>query len=139
MKLCCFMLIFCTLFRLNWAKQAEGTNNEVKGMMVNATKWVRTVNPVIRSPARYLWNTVPAYCKPDIKALKAFRFTIKMLKKIPPPPPTRSLQPTVLGALVVSPHPISERVINNGVPPRKIWANFRAIQVQKGGGGSSFH
>ena len=35
-------------------------DNEVKCMMKHAVDWVRTSNPVIRSPSRYLWTTVLA-------------------------------------------------------------------------------
>ena len=34
-------------------------DNEVK-LMKHAPEWVRTSNPVIRSPARYRWITAPA-------------------------------------------------------------------------------
>ena len=30
-------------------------------MMKHAPEWVRTSNPVIRSPAHYRWTTAPAY------------------------------------------------------------------------------
>ena len=55
----CFRPPLCTLFRLNWAKQTPG-NNEAKLITKLAPEWVRTSDPVIRSPARYRWATAPA-------------------------------------------------------------------------------
>ena len=43
----------------NWAKQAQ--DNEVKLLMKHASEWVRNSNPVIRSPAHYLWTTTPVF------------------------------------------------------------------------------
>ena len=45
----------CTLFRLNLAKQVQGT---MSTMMKHAPELVRTSDPVIRSPVHYLWTTV---------------------------------------------------------------------------------
>ena len=36
-------------------------DNEAKLMTKLAPEWVRTSDPVIRSPARYRWTTAPAY------------------------------------------------------------------------------
>ena len=41
--------------------QADAGDNEAKLMTKLAPKWVRTRDPVIRSPARYRWTTAPAY------------------------------------------------------------------------------
>ena len=59
MKWCCFRPLLCTLFRLNWA-QADAGDNEAKLITKLAPEWVRTSDPVIRSPARYRWSTAPA-------------------------------------------------------------------------------
>ena len=40
--------------------QASTGDNEVKLMMKHAPEWVQTSDPVIRSPAHYLWTTAPA-------------------------------------------------------------------------------
>ena len=40
--------------------QADPGDNEAKLMTKLAPEWVRTSNPVIRSPARYRWTTAPA-------------------------------------------------------------------------------
>ena len=40
--------------------QAEARDNEAKLMMKLAPEWVRTSDPVIRSPARNRWTTTPA-------------------------------------------------------------------------------
>ena len=40
--------------------QASICDNEVKLMRTPVPDWVRTTDPVIRSPARYLWTTTPA-------------------------------------------------------------------------------
>ena len=58
MKCWCFRPLLCTLFRLNWAKQTPG-DNEAKLMTKLAPEWVRTSDPVIRSPACYRWTTAP--------------------------------------------------------------------------------
>ena len=39
--------------------QADAGDNEVKLIMKLAPGWVRTSDPVIRSPARYRWTTAP--------------------------------------------------------------------------------
>ena len=54
MKWWCFRPLLCTLLRLNWAKQAPGLMTKL------APEWVRTSDPVIRSPARYRWTKAPA-------------------------------------------------------------------------------
>ena len=59
MKMMVFRPLLCTLLRLNWAKQNAG-DNEAKLMTKLAPEWVRTRDPVIRSPARYRWTTAPA-------------------------------------------------------------------------------
>ena len=41
--------------------QADAGDNEAKLMTKLAPKWVRTSDPVIRSPARYRWTTAPAF------------------------------------------------------------------------------
>ena len=56
MKWWCFRPLLCTLFRLN---QADAGDNEAKLMTKRAPEWVRTSDPVIRSPARYRWTTPP--------------------------------------------------------------------------------
>ena len=40
--------------------QADAEENEAKLMTKPAPEWVRTSDPVIRSPARYRWTTAPA-------------------------------------------------------------------------------
>ena len=40
--------------------QADAGDNEAKLMKKLAPEWVRTSDPVIRSPARYRWTTAPA-------------------------------------------------------------------------------
>ena len=40
--------------------QADAGDNEAKLMTKLAPEWVRTNDPVIRSPARYRWTTAPA-------------------------------------------------------------------------------
>ena len=40
--------------------QADAGDNEAKLMTKLAPEWVRTRDPVIRSPARYRWTTAPA-------------------------------------------------------------------------------
>ena len=40
--------------------QADAGDNEAKLMTKLAPEWVRTSDPVIRSPARYHWTTAPA-------------------------------------------------------------------------------
>ena len=40
--------------------QADAGENEAKLMTKPAPEWVRTSDPVIRSPARYRWTTAPA-------------------------------------------------------------------------------
>ena len=40
--------------------QADAGDNEAKLMTKLAPEWVRTIDPVIRSPARYRWTTAPA-------------------------------------------------------------------------------
>ena len=41
--------------------QADAGDKEAKLMTKLAPEWVRTSDPVIRSPARYRWTTAPAY------------------------------------------------------------------------------
>ena len=41
--------------------QADAGDNEAKLMTKLAPEWVRTSDPVIRSPARYRWTTAPAF------------------------------------------------------------------------------
>ena len=45
-----------------WVKlaQADAGDNEAKLMTKLAPEWVRTSDPVIRSPAHYRWTTAPA-------------------------------------------------------------------------------
>ena len=52
--------LFCA--KLGQAKlgQADAGDNEAKLMTKLAPEWVRTDDPVIRSPARYRWTTAPA-------------------------------------------------------------------------------
>ena len=40
--------------------QGDAGDNEAKLMTKLAPEWVRTIDPVIRSPARYRWTTAPA-------------------------------------------------------------------------------
>ena len=40
--------------------QADAGDNEAKLMTKHVPEWVRTSDPVIRSPARYRWTTAPA-------------------------------------------------------------------------------
>ena len=40
--------------------QADAGDNEAKLMTKLAPEWVRTSDPVIRSPGRYRWTTAPA-------------------------------------------------------------------------------
>ena len=40
--------------------QADAGDNEAKLMRKLAPEWVRTSDPVIRSPARYRWTTTPS-------------------------------------------------------------------------------
>ena len=40
--------------------QADAGDNEAKLKTKLAPEWVRTSDPVIRSPARYRWTTAPA-------------------------------------------------------------------------------
>ena len=40
--------------------QADAGDNEAKLMTKLAPEWVRTSDPVIRSPSRYRWTTAPA-------------------------------------------------------------------------------
>ena len=40
--------------------QADAGDNEAKLITKLAPEWVRTSDPVIRSPARYRWTTAPA-------------------------------------------------------------------------------
>ena len=44
--------------------QADAGDNEAKLMTKFAPEWVRTRDPVIRSPARYRWTTAPAQYSP---------------------------------------------------------------------------
>ena len=53
----------CTLFKLTG--QADAGDNEAKLMTKLSPEWVRTSDPVIRSPARYRWTTAPAVSTPD--------------------------------------------------------------------------
>ena len=39
--------------------QADAGDNEAKLITKLAPEWVRTSDPVIRSPARYRWTTAP--------------------------------------------------------------------------------
>ena len=41
--------------------QADAGHNQVKLMTKLAPEWVRTNDPVIKSPARYRWTTAPAH------------------------------------------------------------------------------
>ena len=54
-----FRPLLCTLFQAKLG-QADPGDNEAKLMTKLAPKWVRTSDPVIRSPARYRWTTAPA-------------------------------------------------------------------------------
>ena len=52
--------------------QADAGDNEAKLMTKLAPEWVRTSDPVIRSPARYRWTTAPAFvvrCKRVIRGI----------------------------------------------------------------------
>ena len=40
--------------------QADAGDNEAKLMTKLAPEWVRTSDPMIRSPARYRWTSAPA-------------------------------------------------------------------------------
>ena len=51
-------------------------------MMKLAPEWVRTSDPVIRSPARYRWTTAPAANFPIKYIRNAFKFHTDMLKFI---------------------------------------------------------
>ena len=66
----CFRPLLCTLFRLNWAKQTPGIMRRKLQMTKLAPEWVRTSDPVIRSPARYRWTTAPYTASTSI-----YRFT----------------------------------------------------------------
>ena len=54
MKLCCFLASFVHIV-LAKLGQASTVDNEVKLMMKHAPEWVQTIDPVIRSLARYFW------------------------------------------------------------------------------------
>ena len=60
MKWCCFRPPLCTLLRLNWTKQEQGTMrwNQWRSRPLIG---FRTSDPVIRSPAHYLWTTTLVY------------------------------------------------------------------------------
>ena len=61
MKWWCFRPLFVHIV---YAKlgQADAGDNEAKLMTKLAPDWLRTSDPVIRSPARYRWTTAPAFC-----------------------------------------------------------------------------
>ena len=54
----------CISFRLNWAKQAQGTTRWINDK--NAPGWVRTRNPLIITSASYPWTTVFVCCNKKI-------------------------------------------------------------------------
>ena len=49
--------------------QADAGDNEAKLMTKLAPEWVRTSEPVIRSPALYRWTTAPALFSFDTSCL----------------------------------------------------------------------
>ena len=49
--------------------QADAGDNEAKLMTKLAPEWVRTSDPVIRSPARYRWTTAPAILLQEVDLL----------------------------------------------------------------------
>ena len=53
--------LFLYIVRLFKLDQTSTGENEVKLMMKHAPEWVRTSDPVIKSPDCYLWIIVPAY------------------------------------------------------------------------------
>ena len=46
--------------------QADAGDNDAKLMTKLALEWVRTSDPVVRSPARYRWTTAPAHVQQGI-------------------------------------------------------------------------
>ena len=56
------MVFYASFVHIVKAKlgQADAGDNEAKLMTKLAAEWVRTNDPVIRSPARYRWTTAPA-------------------------------------------------------------------------------
>ena len=64
----CQMIVFQASFvHIVQAKlgQADAGDNEAKLMTKLAPEWVRTSDPVIRSPPRYRWTTAPAQNQKD--------------------------------------------------------------------------
>ena len=55
----CFRPLLCTFVQAKLG-QADTRDNEEKLMTKLSPEWVRTSDPVIRSPARYSWTTAPA-------------------------------------------------------------------------------
>ena len=55
------MVFYASFVHIVLAKlgQADAGDNEAKLMTKLAPEWVRTSDPVIRSPARYRWTTAP--------------------------------------------------------------------------------
>ena len=56
------MVFYASFVHIVYAKlgQADDGDNEAKLMTKLSPEWVRTSDPVIRSPARYRWTTAPA-------------------------------------------------------------------------------
>ena len=56
------MVFYASFVHIVYAKlgQADAGDNEAKLMTKFAPEWVRTSDPVIRSPACYRWTTAPA-------------------------------------------------------------------------------
>ena len=52
------MVFYASFVHIAYAKlgQADAGDNEAKLMTKLAPEWVRTSDPVIRSPARYRWD-----------------------------------------------------------------------------------
>ena len=59
MKWWCFRPLLCTLFTL-YRTGPSRRRDEAKLMTKLAPEWVRTSDPVIRSPVHYRWTTAPA-------------------------------------------------------------------------------
>ena len=55
--------------------QADAGDNEAKLMTKLAPEWVRTSDPVIRSPARYRWTMAPAFTIDEQHTLIHMEFT----------------------------------------------------------------
>ena len=55
------MVFYASFVHIVYAKlgQVDAGDNEAKSMIKLAPEWFRTNEPVIRSPARYLWTMAP--------------------------------------------------------------------------------